>query len=167
MRYGFFNNPGWSPRPGGFLLRLLSASTHTVQAQWSLSDMRYSLRSSHRYAFLKVMFTVLKYLSTTFLVFGNLGACPRLPSSVVSLRYTCTGYAFPLLSSSIWILSVPSISFANLITAEHDSTTICLEAEVGQPTWTPSTRTASPSWRARCPRCSAVCRTSMRSWKCS
>ena len=44
--------------------------------------MRYSLRSSHRYAFLKVIFTVLKYLSTTFLVFGNLGACPRLPSSV-------------------------------------------------------------------------------------
>ena len=39
---------------------VLGASTSTVQAQWSLSDMRYSLRSSHRYAFLKVIFTVLK-----------------------------------------------------------------------------------------------------------
>ena len=52
---------------------LLGASTSTVQAQWSLSDMRYALRSSHRYAFLKVLFTVLKYLSTTFSCFWQFG----------------------------------------------------------------------------------------------
>ena len=62
--------------PEAYLLRLLSASTHTVQAQWSLSDMRYSLCSSHMCAFLKVIFTVLKDLSTTFSSFRQFGRMP-------------------------------------------------------------------------------------------